>query len=131
MSSGQSPAGGSRATVPAPLGAGPPHDGFVDSLAGGLSWAWRTLTDNVLPLALALVLGAFLAGFVVAHTGTDDRGALRDHLKAAYGAELWGPAAGNGVRQVRVLKDSFEQICTLDDRNGPDHATLTLCLPAH
>ncbi len=75
-------------------------------------------------------MGAVVAGFVVAHTGTDQRGVvLREHLKDTYGAEHTGAPTGNGVRQVSVLKDGF-QVCTIDDSKGPDKVTLTLCLPA-
>jgi hypothetical protein len=130
MSSGQAPAGGSQEGSDA-LGGGPPESALLDSVVHGLSRAWQTLKDNLLVLALAIVVGGLLAGFVVAHTGTSDQGVLQEHLKDAYGAELSGPASGNGVRQVRVIKDHFEQICTLDDSNGSDKATLTLCLPAH
>jgi hypothetical protein len=92
--------------------------------------AWRTLKDNLVVLALLVVVGAVVAGFVVAHTGTDDGDVLRAHLKEAYNAEL-GSVTINGVGQVTLLKDGFFQVCTLDVRDGPDQATLSLCLPQH
>jgi hypothetical protein len=96
----------------------------------GTARAWQTLKGNLLLLALLVVVGGVVAGFVVAHNGSDGGEVLREHLEEAYNAEL-GSVTVNGVGQVTVLKDGFYQVCTLDVRDGPDTATLSLCLPEH
>jgi len=122
--------GESLGTDPHVAGGGPPEDGAGNGIARALSRAWQVLTDNLLPLALVILVGAVVTGFVVTHTGTDARVVLRQHLVETYGAQLEGPQTGHAIRQVTVLKDGYSQVCTLDESKGAEKATLSLCLPA-